>query len=74
MHLGPRYQIRLGDIPSGSITSARCFACQHTGILDAKALIQRYTIHRRIIEVDSMLRCTACGNRTGNRLEILGGR
>jgi transposase len=66
----PRYDIRLEHLARWHRIRARCFCCGHVAILHPDGLRRRFTDHAGIVALERRLRCTACGNRAHNTMEI----
>lgn len=69
-NIGPRYAIRLRDLRAWHRVTARCFKCGHTCALTADYLTWERPPHGFLAELERKLRCTLCGNREGNTLEV----
>jgi hypothetical protein len=67
---GPKYAIRLRDLRQWHRITARCFQCSHTYEFTADFLAWERSPHSFLTELEPKLRCTRCGNRKGNTLEV----
>jgi hypothetical protein len=54
----------------GHRIAARCFQCSHSYEFTGDFLARERPPHAFLIELEPKLRCTRCGNREGNRLEV----
>lgn len=70
MPLGPRYTLRLEDMGRWHRIEALCSNCRNRRTLNQTMLQSRFPGYTRIIDLEKKLRCTACGNRAGNTLQI----
>ena len=61
---------KIGDLPQWKNLSAICVACQKRTPLDRRAIERRYGAQVDPREIAERLTCSACGNATGNRIEI----
>jgi hypothetical protein len=69
-NIGPKYAIRLRDLRSWHRITARCFRCCHTHEFTADFLAWERPRHSFLTELERKLRCTLCGNREGNTLDV----
>ena len=69
-NIGPKYAIRLGDLRSWHIVTARCFHCRHETEFTGDFISWERSPHTCLTELQPKLRCTQCGNRTGNMLTV----
>ena len=69
-NIGPKYAIRLRDLRPWHRITARCFKCSHSLELTADFLVWERPPHSFLTELERKLRCTLCGNRKGNTLDV----
>ena len=69
-NIGPKYAIRVGDLHEWHIVMARCFKCGYQARIGSDVLAWERPPHTHITELERKLRCTRCGNRTGNTLSV----
>ena len=68
--IGPRYALRLEEMGRWHRIEALCSKCRNRQVLKPAMLQGRFPGYTRIIDLEKKLRCTACGNRAGNTLQI----
>ena len=68
--LGPLYSLRLEDLGRWDRFRVNCGACGHSALLNPADLRHRWPGYSRVLDLQRKLRCTLCGNRSGNRLNI----
>ena len=70
MHRRPILVRRIGDLGERTRVFASCHRCQRTQVLDLEALCIRYGARLSLRRLGSMLRCTRCGARDCNVMQV----
>ena len=68
--LGPKYQIRLGDLNPWHVLRVTCFKCRHVANVSHAPLLTRFGQHRRLTDLEDRFACIECGNRWGNSVQV----
>ena len=69
--LGPRYAVRLRDLQSWHVLKAVCPECRRATMLTPETLRGRWPAYTRLVDLEPKLRCRKCGNRDGNRFQVM---
>lgn len=68
--LGPKYNVRLGDLKPWHVLKVKCLQCRHSAQVSPTPLLTRFGQHQRIADLESRFACTECGNRAGNSFAV----
>jgi len=68
--LGPKYQVRVGDLREWHVLQATCWKCGHIGDTYPTRLKKRWSDYERLIDLERRLRCANCGNRESNSWQV----
>ena len=69
--LGPKYDVRLGDLRSWHVIAVTCMACGHVGVVHPGALLRHWSEHTRIVKLEEKMRCTSCRNHLCNTWRVM---
>ena len=69
--IGPRYQVRLGDLRQWHLLEVTCLKCRHKGDIQPDILRRRLSDHTRLVDIEGRFACKACGNRYENSWRVM---
>jgi len=68
--LGPRYDVRLGDLQPWHVLRIKCFQCRYRALVSPAPLLARFGRLQKIVDIEERFACTECGNRGGNSFAV----
>ena len=68
--LGPKYQVRVGDLREWHVLQVTCWQCGHSSEIYAARLKKRWSDYERLIDLEARLRCVKCRNKDGNSWQV----
>ena len=69
--LGPKYEVRLGDLKPWHVLKVTCLQCRRAVTVSPAPLLMRFGEYPRIVGIEERFACTECGNRAGNSVKVL---
>ena len=68
--LGPKYDVRLGDLKPWHVLRVTCLQCRRAATVSPAPLLAKFGQHQRIVGIEERFACTDCGNRGGNSVKV----
>lgn len=68
--LGPKYQVRVGDLREWHVLQVTCWQCGHSSEIYTARLKKRWSDYERLIDLEARLRCVKCRNKDGNSWQV----
>jgi hypothetical protein len=60
--LGPKYNVRLGDLRSWHVLQVTCLQCRRVATIHPGPLLKRFGEHQRLAQLEEKFGCTGCGS------------